>query len=86
MFVPSFGERLSGLAVVSPVVAFPLPYGIRAFLCSAVYPDSDSSMGTCFMKTSTSEFQVAIKKGIAGDCLWGVGWMCKPLPAFFFPG
>lgn len=63
VFSPSFGGRLSGLAVVSPAVVFPLPYGIGVFLCSAVCPDSDSSMKTCFMKTSTSEFQGLLRKG-----------------------
>lgn len=58
----ALGQRLSGLAVVSPVVVFPLPYGI-VFLCSAVCPDTDSSMKTCFMKTSMTEFLVLLRKG-----------------------
>ncbi|XP_038015810.1 uncharacterized protein LOC119710604 [Motacilla alba alba] len=59
----ALGQRLSGLAVVSPVVGFPLPYGTGLFLCCAVCPDTDSSMKTCFMKTSMSEFLVLLRKG-----------------------
>lgn len=37
-------RRFSGLTDVSPVVAFPLPYGIGVFLRSTMCPDTDSSV------------------------------------------